>query len=123
MTLEDAKTRMNAQAANLASLVRAGHITYVGAEHSIAAYAESLLPPNGPDYGAAWDLYDYGIQQFRAHGKQPLNQLHGRELDGSARGSSPNGSSRPDNPRLATGEPEQAPEGVTGISCPTRSKE
>ncbi len=71
VALDEAKKRMTAKAAELAALARAGHITYVGAENSVAAYAESLLPPNGPDYSIAWNLYDHGINQFRAFHRGP----------------------------------------------------
>lgn len=63
MTLAEAKKLMAAKAAELAALVRSRHLTYVGAENSIAAYAEGLSP--GTDYTEAWKLYDHGIEQFR----------------------------------------------------------
>ena len=62
MTHDEAKRLMQAKAAELAALVRARHLTYVGAENHIAAYSEGLAP--GPQYGAAWKLYDYGIEEF-----------------------------------------------------------
>ncbi len=62
MTFVEAKKCMRAKAAELAALVRARHVTYVGAENSIAGYAEGLCP--GTDYTEAWKLYDYGIEQF-----------------------------------------------------------
>ena len=70
MTQDEAKKRMNAKAAELAALARAHHISYVGAENSIAAYAETLAPHDGTDYAHAWRLYDYGIERFRASHQQ-----------------------------------------------------
>ncbi|HSW83500.1 MAG TPA: hypothetical protein VLH12_08500 [Usitatibacter sp.] len=68
MTVEEARRRMTAVAAELAALVRAHHLSYVGAENKIAAHAEALAPAGaaGDPYREAWKLYDHGIEQFRA---------------------------------------------------------
>ena len=57
---------MQAKAAELAAMVRSGHVTYVGAENTIARYAEKLCP----GHAESWRLYDYGIAQFRAFHEQ-----------------------------------------------------
>lgn len=68
MKLVEAQKMMAAKAAELAAMVRSRHITYAGAENSIAGYAEGLSP--GSDYTEAWKLYDYGIERFRAFHSQ-----------------------------------------------------
>ena len=62
MTEAEAMQYMTAKAAELAALVRARHLTYVGAENHLAAYAEGLAP--GPGFTQSWKLYDHGIEQL-----------------------------------------------------------